>query len=72
VAIELERIRRELGEKKSRLIEKAITFYFDCLDVKVAEEGLKRFEKGKTETLSAEKVYEELGSADLIDPFRSL
>jgi len=61
VARELEKISRELGEKKSKLIEKALTFYFDYLDVKIAEERLKRLEEGKTETLPAEKVYKELG-----------
>ena len=61
VAEELEHISKELGEKKSKLIEKALTFYFDYLDVKIAEERLKRLEEGKTQTIPAKEVYRELG-----------
>lgn len=61
VARELEHISKELGEKKSKLIERALTFYFDYLDVKLAEERLKRLERGETQTISAEEVYRELG-----------
>ncbi|WP_457601543.1 type II toxin-antitoxin system RelB family antitoxin [Hydrogenivirga sp.] len=61
VARELEHLSEELGEKKSKLIEKALTFYFDYLDVKLAEERLKRLERGETQTLPAEEVYEKLG-----------
>ena len=60
VAEELEHISKELGEKKSKLIEKALTFYFDYLDVKIAEERLKRLEEGKTQTIPAKEVYREL------------
>jgi len=61
VAQELEQVSKELGEKKSKLIEKALTFYFDYLDVKIAEERLKRLEEGKTHTISAKEVYRKLG-----------
>lgn len=61
VAEELEHISKELGEKKSKLIEKALTFYFDYLDVKIAEERLEKLEEGKTQTIPAEDVYKELG-----------
>ncbi len=61
VAEELEHISKELGEKKSKLIEKALTFYFDYLDVKIAEERLKRLEEGKTKTIPAKEVYREPG-----------
>jgi predicted DNA-binding protein len=57
VAEELEHISKELGEKKSKLIEKALILYFEHLDIKVAEERLKRFEEGKTYTVPAEEVY---------------
>ena len=60
IAEELELISKELGEKKSKLIEKALTFYFDYLDVKIAEKRLKKLEKGETKTIPAEEVYEEL------------
>ncbi len=61
VAEELELISKELGEKKSKLIEKALTFYFDYLDVKIAENRLEKLEKGETESIPAQKVYDELG-----------
>jgi len=61
IAEELELISKELGEKKSKLIEKALTFYFDYIDVKIAEKRLKRLEQGETETIPAEKVFKELG-----------
>ncbi len=60
VAEELEQVSRELGEKKSKLIEKALTFYFDYIDVKIAEERLKRLEKGETKTIPAKEIYNEL------------
>ncbi|WP_461829781.1 ribbon-helix-helix domain-containing protein [Aquifex sp.] len=60
IAEELELISKELGEKKSKLIEKALTFYFDYLDIKIAEKRLKKLEKGETKTIPAEEVYEEL------------
>ncbi len=60
LAEELERIAKELGEKKSRLIAKALTFYFDYLDTKIAEERLKKLEKGETDVIPAEEVFKEL------------
>ena len=60
IAEELEAISRELGEKKSKLIEKALTFYFDYIDVKIAEKRLKKLEKGETKTIPAQEVFKEL------------
>lgn len=61
VSRELETIAGELGEKKSYIIEKALTAYFDLLDLKVARKRLKDLEKGKDATIPAEKVWKELG-----------
>jgi len=41
VSDELETLARELGEKKSRIIEKALIVYFDLLDLKLAQKRLK-------------------------------
>ena len=60
LAQELERISKELGEKKSRLIAKALIFYLEYLDTKVAEERLKKLEEGKTEVIPAQEVFKEL------------
>ena len=40
ISQELETLAKELGEKKSNIIEKALTVYFDLLDLKLAK---KRF-----------------------------
>jgi len=37
-----------------------LIFYFDLLDIKIAQEPLKKLESGETYTIPAEKVYEEL------------
>lgn len=58
---ELETMARELGEKKSFIIEKALTVYFDLMDLKLARKRLKDLEKGKDKLIDAEKVWKELG-----------
>ena len=61
VSEELESLAKELGEKKSSLIEKALEVYFDLLDLKVARKRLKDLEKGKAKLISAEDVWKDLG-----------
>ncbi len=61
VSRELETMARELGEKKSYIIEKALTAYFDLLDLKIARRRLKDLEKGKEKVIPAEKIWKELG-----------
>jgi predicted DNA-binding protein len=61
VSRELETIASELGEKKSRIIEKALTAYFDLLDLSVARKRLHELDKGKSRLIDAEKVWKELG-----------
>ena len=61
ISRELEAISKELGEKKSAIIEKALTAYFDLLDLKLAKKRLKDLEKGKDKTVDADKVWETLG-----------
>lgn len=61
LARELNEIAKELGEKKSHIIRDALMYYFDYLDVKIAEKRLKEIEEGKEELIPAEKVFEELG-----------
>jgi len=60
LASELEKIAQILGEKKSRLIAKALTYYFDYLDAKIAEQRLKKLQEGKTELIPAQEVFKEL------------
>lgn len=61
VVRELNSIAGELGEKKSRIIQKALTYYFDHLDEKIADKRLGELEKGNTSTISAEEAYKQLG-----------
>ena len=57
---ELNLIAKELGEKKSHIVENALELYFDILDVKIADKRLKALEKGEDEIVSAEEVWKEL------------
>jgi predicted DNA-binding protein len=61
VAKELEAAAGELGEKKSHIIEKALTVYFDLMDLKLARKRMDDLEKGRDEILDAEKVWKTLG-----------
>ena len=61
LAKELDQIAKELGEKKSHIIRDALMYYFDYLDVKLAEKRLKDLEKGKSELIPAEEVFKKLG-----------
>ncbi len=58
---ELNSIAEELGEKKSHIIQKALTYYFDKLDEQIADKRLKSLEKGETTVVSADEVYQRLG-----------
>ena len=60
VSKELELVAEELGEKKSYIIEKALTVYFDLLDLKVAKKRMKDLEDGRDELVDAEEVWKEL------------
>ena len=60
VSRELDSLAKELGEKKSYIIEKALTVYFDLLDLKVAKKRMKDFKEGRDELVDAEEVWKEL------------
>jgi len=61
VVKELNSIAEELGEKKSRIIQKALTFYFDKLDEKIADKRLDSIQEGRTKAIPADEVYKQLG-----------
>jgi predicted DNA-binding protein len=61
VSKELETMAKELGEKKSKIIEKALTVYFDLLDLKLAKKRMKELEKGRDRIVDAEEVWKDLG-----------
>jgi len=57
ISQELETLAKELGEKKSYIIEKALTVYFDLLDLKLAKKRLKDLKDGRDELLDADEVW---------------
>ncbi len=61
LAKELDEIAKELGEKKSHIIRDALMYYFDYLDIKIAEKRLKAIEDGKSKLIPAEEVFREAG-----------
>lgn len=60
VSDELETVAKELGEKKSYIIEKALTVYFDLLDLRLAKKRLKDLEEGRDKLIDAKEVWKEL------------
>ncbi len=60
ISLELETLANELGEKKSTIIEKALTVYFDLLDLKLAKKRLKDLEEGRDKMIDADDVWKAL------------
>jgi RHH-type rel operon transcriptional repressor/antitoxin RelB len=61
VSKELDIMAKELGEKKSKIIEKALTVYFDLLDLKLAQKRMKDLEEGRDKLINSEEVWKDLG-----------
>jgi len=58
---ELNDVSEELNEKKSHIVEKALTMYFDYIDVQIADKRLDDIKSGKEKMIPAEDVFKELG-----------
>ncbi len=58
---ELNSISKELNEKKSHIVEKALSMYFDALDEKLSDKRLKDLEENQEKLIQADKVFKELG-----------
>ena len=58
---ELNSVAEELNEKKSHIVEKALSMYFDQMDERLSDQRLKNLEDGKEETTPADEVFKELG-----------
>lgn len=52
---------RHLGNKKSTIVGKALSFYLDYLDLDLAKERAWKYERGEDKGLSAEQLRSELG-----------
>ncbi len=61
ISRELESLAGELGEKKSTIIEKALTAYFDLLDLEIVRKRVKDVEEGRDRIIDAEEVWKRLG-----------
>ena len=58
---ELNSVSKELNEKKSHIVEKALGMYFDALDEKLSDQRLKKLEENEEELIPANEVFKELG-----------
>jgi predicted transcriptional regulator len=58
---ELNSVAEELNEKKSHIVEKALSMYFDALDEKLSDKRLKNLEDKKEKLIPANEVFKELG-----------
>lgn len=61
VVDELNSVSEELNDKKSHIVEKALTYYFDHLDSQLADKRIKELEEGKVKSIPADEVWKELG-----------
>jgi len=58
---ELNSVSKELDEKKSHIVEKALSMYFDALDEKLSDQRLKNLDDKKEMLIPASEVFKELG-----------
>ncbi|WP_456398200.1 ribbon-helix-helix domain-containing protein [Desulfurobacterium sp.] len=61
LAEELSTVSKILGIPQKEIVEKALDFYFDYLDVAIAEKISRDIKEGKIKVYEAEKVFRELG-----------
>lgn len=58
---ELDSIAKELDEKKSHIVEKALSMYFDAIDEKLSDQRLKNLDDKKERLIPASEVFKGLG-----------
>ena len=58
---ELDTISEALGQTRSSLIAKALSYYFDILDLDIARERARLLEAGKTKPLTPAQIRKALG-----------
>ncbi|GAB6044737.1 hypothetical protein JCM11957_03350 [Caminibacter profundus] len=61
LAKELESAAKELNIKTSKLIEEAVSYYFDKLDEKIADKRLDDLKNGKSSVVELEEVLKKAG-----------
>ena len=58
---ELTSVSKELNEKKSHIIARALNLYFDELDTLIADNRYKRYKDGKTKTYTIADLEKVIG-----------
>ena len=58
---ELTAVSKELNDKKSHIIARALTLYFDELDTIIADNRYKKYLEGKSETIILDDVEQAIG-----------
>ena len=58
---ELNSVSQELNEKKSHIVEKALSMYFDTIDEKLSDQRLKNLEAKQEKLIPADEVFKALG-----------
>ena len=61
ISTELASIAKELNDKKSRIVARALELYFDELDGQIAEKRMQNLKAGNSELIAVEEVWKELG-----------
>lgn len=61
ILMELDSVAKELGKKKSHIVEQALELYFDAVDAMIADSRLDGLASGKDKAIPAEEVWKELG-----------
>ncbi|SNR68880.1 ribbon-helix-helix domain-containing protein [Desulfurobacterium atlanticum] len=61
LAEELSTVSKILGISQKEIVEKALDFYFDYLDVAVAEKISKEIKEGRMKVYEAKEVFRGLG-----------
>jgi predicted DNA-binding protein len=58
---ELDTMSEVLGDSRSSLVSRALSYYFDMLDLDIARDRARRLEAGKTKPLSPAELRKALG-----------
>jgi len=58
---ELTSVSKELNEKKSHIVARALNLYFDELDTLIADNRYKRYKDGKTKTYTLADLEKVIG-----------
>ena len=57
----LDEYANELDKSRAKLIEKAIEFYFDKLDERIADKRIDNLKNGKTKIIPLKSVFKQAG-----------